>query len=141
MIKLPKIKIIYFAYLIILVLFTNQSHSREPINFIKDITTEASLILVKDIDKNKKIIKLRKLAEENVDIKGVGYYSLGKIRKSISKSQLNEYENLFKEYFLKSFSSRLSEYSDPKINVLSQEVLSDKYTIVSSRFGRYIRET
>lgn len=127
-----KFKIHYLFYILIFFLFVNTSHSREPINFIKDITSEASSILIKSKEKETKIKKLRELAEKNVDIKGVGYYSLGKIRKTLTNSQLEEYENLFKEYFLKSFSSRLSEYSDPKINVESQEVLSEKYTIVSS---------
>ena len=127
-----KLRIHYLFYFLIFFLFANISQSKEPIDFIKDITSEASSILVKSQDKDTKIIKLRKLAEENVDIKGVGFYSLGKIRKTLTESQLEIYENLFKEYFLKSFSSRLSEYSDPKINVLSQEILSKKYTIVSS---------
>ena len=132
MTKMPKFKINFFLYFLVLLFFTNITHSREPIDFIKDVTSEASLILVNNVSKDTKIKKLKKLAEENVDIKGVGYYSLGKIRKTLSKSQLAEYENLFREYFLKSFSSRLSEYSDPKINVLSQDKISEKYTIVSS---------
>ena len=127
-----KLRIHYLFYFLTFFLFASISQSKEPIDFIKDITSEASSILAKSQDKNAKIIKLRKLAEKNVDIRGVGFYSLGKIRKTLKESQLEEYENLFKEYFLKSFSSRLSEYSDPKINVLSQEILSKKYTIVSS---------
>tara|TARA_B100000579_G_scaffold200161_1_gene163639 strand:- start:27 stop:629 length:603 start_codon:yes stop_codon:yes gene_type:complete len=132
MTNMPKLNINFFLYFLVLLFFTNITHSREPIDFIKDVTSEASLILVNNISKDTKIKKLKELAEENVDIKGVGYYSLGKIRKTLSKSQLAEYENLFREYFLKSFSSRLSEYSDPKINVLSQDKVSEKYTIVSS---------
>ena len=132
MTNMPKFKINFFLYFLVLLFFTNITHSREPIDFIKDVTSEASLILVNNVSKDTKIKKLKKLAEENVDIKGVGYYSLGKIRKTLSKSQLAEYENLFREYFLKSFSSRLSEYSDPKIDVLSQDKVSEKYTIVSS---------
>ena len=132
MTNMHKLNINFFLYFLVLLFFTNITHSREPIDFIKDVTSEASLILVNNISKDTKIKKLKELAEENVDIKGVGYYSLGKIRKTLSKSQLAEYENLFREYFLKSFSSRLSEYSDPKINVLSQDKISEKYTIVSS---------
>ena len=132
MINTSKLKINYLLYFLIFLFFTNIAYSKEPIDFIKNITSEASLILVNNVDKDTKIKKLRKLAEENVDIKGVGYYSLGKIRKTLNESQLTEYNNLFKEYFLKSFSSRLSEYSDPKINVLSQKKVSEKYTIVSS---------
>ena len=132
MTNMHKLNINFFLYFLVLLFFTNTTHSREPIDFIKDVTSEASLILVNNVNKDTKIKKLKELAEENVDIKGVGYYSLGKIRKTLSKSQLAEYENLFREYFLKSFSSRLSEYSDPKINVLSQDKISEKYTIVSS---------
>ena len=100
--------------------------------FIKNVTQEASGILKNEIPKEQKIDKLKLLAEESVDIKGVGLYSLGKYRKLISSDKLNEYEILFKQYFLKSFSSRLSEYSDPKINVVSQEKINKNYTIVSS---------
>ena len=132
MINTSKLKINYLLYFLIFLFFTNITYSKEPIDFIKNITSEASLILVNNVDKDTKIKKLRKLAEENVDIKGVGYYSLGKTRKTLNDTQLAEYENLFREYFLKSFSSRLSEYSDPKINVLSQDKRSEKYTIVSS---------
>ena len=130
--KISKLITNYILCLFIFFLLNKASHAKEPIDFIRYITTEASSILANNIEKDKKIKELRELAEENVDIKGVGYYSLGKTRKTITKSQLIEYENLFKEYFLKSFSSRLSEYSDPKINVLSQKILSEKYTIVSS---------
>ena len=76
--------------------------------------------------------QLIELAKNNVDIKGIGKYTLGKHKKNISETQLQEYEKLFYQYFLKSFSSRLSEYSDPKINVLSQKYVNEKYTMVSS---------
>ena len=105
---------------------TSTSYSKDPLQFIKEVTGDASSILKNEISKEKKI------AEDSVDIKGVGLYSLGKYRKLISKEKLNEYEVLFKKYFLKSFSSRLSEYSDPKINVISQEIINENYTIVSS---------
>ena len=111
---------------------TSTSYSKDPLQFIKEVTGDASSILKNEISKEKKIEKLKNLAEESVDIKGVGLYSLGKYRKLISKEKLNEYEILFKKYFLKSFSSRLSEYSDPKINVISQEIINENYTIVSS---------
>ena len=127
------IKKLNFYLIFGLIFFSfNISQSKEPINFVEEVTSKASNVLMTSFDKEEKIKKLRKIAEENVDIRGVGFYSLGKHRKKINKSQLNEYHSLFKEYFLKSFSSRLSEYSDPKINVLSQEVLSEKYTMVSS---------
>ena len=76
--------------------------------------------------------KLINLAEKNVDIDGIGRYTLGKYRKTLNEDQIKEYENLFRKYFLKSFSSRLSEYTDPKINVISEEVINSKYTIVFS---------
>ena len=110
----------------------NISFSQTPENFIKDVTTKASEILKKNIDKSKKSEELIELAKKSVDIKGIGRYTLGRHKKSITNDQLIEYEILFNQYFLKSFSSRLSEYSDPKINVLNQKYLNDKYTMVSS---------
>ena len=133
MLSLKIIKKMNFFLIFGIIFFSfNISQSKEPINFVEEVTSKASNVLMTSLDKDSKIEKLRKIAEENVDIRGVGFYSLGKHRKKINKSQLNEYHSLFKEYFLKSFSSRLSEYTDPKINVLSQEILSPKYTIVSS---------
>ena len=117
---------------ILLILSCNSAISKEPVKFIQEITVQASQILKKNIDKSEKMNQLISLAESNVDIKGIGRYSLGKHRKGISEKQLEEYEKLFYNYFLKSFSSRLSEYSDPKINVLSQKYMNEKYTIVSS---------
>ncbi len=110
----------------------NISFSQTPENFIINVTTKASEILKKNIDKSQKSEELIELAKESVDIEGIGRYTLGKHKKSITNDQLTEYEILFKQYFLKSFSSRLSEYSDPKINVLNQKYLNDKYTMVSS---------
>ena len=119
--------------IVILLIFScNSAISKEPVKFIQEITLQASKILKKNIDKSEKMNQLISLAESNVDIKGIGRYSLGKHRKGISEKQLEEYEKLFYNYFLKSFSSRLSEYSDPKINVLSQKYMNEKYTIVSS---------
>ena len=126
---------LFVKTIIFFVLFlsiNSTSYSKDPLQFIKEVTGDASSILKNDISKEQKIEKLKNLAEESVDIKGVGLYSLGKYRKLISKEKLNEYEILFKKYFLKSFSSRLSEYSDPKINVISQEIINENYTIVSS---------
>ena len=110
----------------------NYASSQTPEKFILDITTRASNILKQNVDKNVKSEELIGLAKESVDIKGIGLYSLGKYKKNISSEQLVIYEELFRDYFLKSFSSRLSEYSDPKINVLSQRYINEKYTIVSS---------
>ena len=118
--------------ILFLVISNNSVFAQTPESFIKDITTKASSILKKDIDKKMKMDELISLAEKNVDIKGIGRYTLGKHKKTITADQLSKYEDLFREYFLKSFSSRLSEYSDPKINVLSQQFINEKYTIVSS---------
>ena len=100
--------------------------------FIEEITSEASAILASDTTKENKINNLKKIAENNVDINGIGMYTLGKHRKSISEDQKSIYNDLFKEYFLKSFSSRLVDYTDPEIKVLSEEKISDKYTMVKS---------
>ena len=121
-----------FALLINLIIFYYPANSQEPKLFIEMITKEASKILSSDISKFEKISGLKVIAKENVDINGIGLYTLGSHRKNLTDSKKKEYLDLFNKYFLKSFSSRLAEYSDPKINVLSQEKLSEKYTIVSS---------
>ena len=126
--KITKVIVTFIIFLF----FAQNSYAQTPKDFVIEITSSASKILIKNLDKNTKIQQLRNLAEKAVDIKGVGRYSLGKHRKNITDEQLTEYEKLFKEYFLKSFSSRLSEYTDPKINVIGQEILNEKYTMVSS---------
>ena len=118
--------------LIISILFFNTELLASSKEFISKLTTDASNVLASSDSKDQKMLKLKNLAEENVDINGIGMYTLGKYRKSLSENQINEYKSLFREYFLKSFSSRLSEYTDPKINVLSEEVINKKYTIVFS---------
>ena len=119
-------------FIFILFNFTNLSNAKEPIKFISEVTSSASSILKENIPKKEKEEKLIILAEDAVDIDGIGLYSLGKHRKTLDKERLSQYKKIFREYFLKSFSSRLSQYSDPKINVLSQNIVNDKYTIVSS---------
>ncbi len=106
--------------------------SKEPSKFIEELTSKASATLASDITKENKINNLKKIAEDNVDINGIGMYTLGKHRKSISEDQKSIYNDLFKKYFLKSFSSRLVDYTDPEIKVLSEEKISDKYTMVKS---------
>ena len=125
-------KINKLFFLLITILFINTELLANPKEFISKLTTDASRVLASNESKDQKMLKLRNLAEENVDINGIGMYSLGKYRKNLSENQVNEYKSLFREYFLKSFSSRLSEYTDPKINVLSEEVINKKYTIVFS---------
>ena len=110
----------------------NFSNAETPSEFINKITIEASSILARNDPKEKKIDKLKKIAENSVDIIGIGMYSLGSHRKRISYKDKDKYNTLFREYFLKSFSSRLVDYTDPKIEVLSEEKINDKYTIVNS---------
>ena len=130
--NLKKNFIKFFLILFILFTYTQKSFSIEPSQFIQSIVDEASKILVKDMPKEEKISKLMSIAKKTVDIKGIGLYSLGSHRKNLTDAQKEEYTNFLNKYFLKSFSSRLSEYTDPKIDVISQEKLNEKYTIVSS---------
>ncbi len=121
-----------FFFIIIFSTLITSSNSQEPIEFISEITSSASSILKENISVQEKADKLTILAEKTVDIDGIGLYSLGKHRKIINDELLAKYKIIFRKYFLKSFSSRLSQYSDPKIIVISQNVVSEKYTIVSS---------
>ena len=123
-----KFSLVFF----VLLLLSEKSFSIEPDKFIQSIADEASKILINNSSKEEKMEKLKAIALKSVDIKGIGLYSLGSHRKSLSDSQKEKYNELFKKYFLKSFSSRLSDYTDPKINVLSMEKINDKYTIVTS---------
>ena len=108
------------------------SYSSDPKQFIQEIVDEAKKVLVDSNTKEFKTKKLSEMALKTVDIKGVAYYSLGSYRKEFSDEQMKEYLPLFEKYFLKSFTSRLTDYSDPKIDVVSAEVLNPKYTIVKS---------
>ena len=123
-------------FIIIFFIFglTQQSfaYSSDPKQFIQEIVDEAKKVLVDSNTKEFKTKKLSEMALKTVDIKGVAYYSLGSYRKEFSDEQMKEYLVLFEKYFLKSFTSRLTDYSDPKIDVLSAEVLNPKYTIVKS---------
>ena len=111
--------------------FTN-SFSIEADVFVQSTVNRASDILSKNISKEEKITELKEIAKETVDIIGVGLYSLGSARKSLDENQKTKYLELFESYFLKSFSSRLSEYTNPEIEVQSKEVLNENYTIVNS---------
>ena len=127
------IKKVKYLFIFIFVLTSiTKSHSLEPNIFVQSTVNRASQILSDNISKESKIEELKKVALDTVDIRGIGFYTLGKFRKNLSDEQKQKYSELFKEYFLKSFSSRLAEYSNPKIDVQSQEKLSDTYTIVSS---------
>ena len=130
--NLRKYFIRFSLILIILSSFSEKSFSEDPREFVQLIADEASNVLTKKISKEEKMEELKSIATKSVDIKGIGLYTLGSHRKNLSDGQKEIYRDLFNKYFLKSFSSRLSDYTDPKINVISQEKLSEKYTIVSS---------
>ena len=125
--------LIKFSLILILFsTFVEKSFSLEPEKFVQSVVNEASLVLTKNFSKEQKIEKIRSKAKRSVDIKGIGFYTLGAHRKTLSDDQKKEYSKLFKGYFLKSFANRLSEYTDPKINVEGSKKLNEKYTIVSS---------
>ena len=126
-------KLFKLVLIIFLSSFLNTiSLAKDPQELITSIVNEASLILKSSDPVESKIIKLNDIAERNVDINGIGMYALGKHKKSMSEDEKIKYNKLFKSYFLKSFSSRLVDYTDPKINVVSQKKINTKYTIVTS---------
>ena len=128
-----KKKIAYFFLIIFLsFIFINNSIAIEPYLFVQETANKASEALNKRQSKEEKMGALKIIAKETVDIKGMGNYSLGAYRKTISDQQKDEYFEIFEQYFLISFSSRLAEYTDPKIRVDTQKKLNDKYTMVSS---------
>jgi len=121
--------------LIIIFLFNinfNIAYSISPDIFVQSTVNRASQILSENITKNEKISKLKIIAKETVDIKGVGLYSLGSARKNLDQIQKQKYSKLFEAYFLKSFSSRLAEYTNPEIEVNGKQFLNKNYTIVNS---------
>ena len=110
----------------------NIAHSISPDEFIQSTVNRASKVLSEDIPKFEKMEQLKIIAKNTVDIKGIGFYSLGNSRKNLNQSQIENYSNLFEEYFLKSFSSRLAEYTNPEIEVRDKKILNKNYTIVNS---------
>ena len=121
-------------FLVLLIYFLSLSslHSTEPDVFVQSTVNRASKILGENISKEKKIKELQIIAKETVDIAGLGFYTLGSIRKNLSPEKKAEYAKLFEKYFLKSFASRLAEYTNPEIDVFSKEILNENYTIVNS---------
>jgi len=115
-----------------LLLFNSNVQAKNPSELIAGIVDQASNILSSNLSDDEKITQLNDIAENNVDIKGIGFYTLGKFRKGISSEETDRYADLFRKYFLKSFSSRLVTYTDPKIDVISEKVVNEKYTIVNS---------
>ena len=121
-----------FILLLLLNLNYVYAQSVEPDVFVQSTVNRASEVLAKNISKEDKINEIKLIAKDTVDIRGIGFYTLGSFRKNLSENQKNEYLDLFEDYFLKSFSSRLSEYTNPKIEVQNKKVLSKNYTIVNS---------
>ena len=126
--KIKKFLLVFFFYTLAFV----NSYSIEPDIFVQSTVNRASDVLSKDISKAEKINELKVIAKETVDIEGVGFYSLGSARKNLDQNQKIKYSELFESYFLKSFSSRLAEYTNPEIEVQGKEVLNKNYTIVNS---------
>ena len=126
--KILKILLVIFS-----TFFLNSiTNAKEPSALINEIVDEAILILSSSDPVESKILKLNNIAEKSVDIDGIGMYTLGKHKKSITDDQKTKYKKLFRSYFLKSFSSRLVDYTNPRINVVSQKKINEKYTIVKS---------
>ena len=125
----------YKKFISILLIYLSSffnAHSMEPDIFVQSTVNRASKILSQDITKEQKMEKLKMIAEETVDIKGIGFYTLGAVRKNLNDTDKEKYSKLFKNYFLKSFSSRLAEYTNPEIDVQGKKVLNENYTIVNS---------
>jgi len=128
-IKMKKLFLIIFATVTLL---NSNVFALEPDVFVQSTVNRASKLLSENISKEQKINKLKLIAKDTVDIRGIGFYTLGSERKKLNKDELIKYSELFEEYFLKSFSSRLAEYTNPEIDVFAKEVLNKNYTIVNS---------
>ena len=122
----------YLFIILVYFLGINVVSATQPDIFVQSTVNRASKVLSENIPKENKISELKKIALETVDIQGIGFYTLGSIRKTINDNQKKEYIRLFNDYFLKSFSSRLAEYTNPEIDVFNKEVLNKNYTIVNS---------
>tara|TARA_B110001452_G_C15020171_1_gene356609 strand:- start:59 stop:667 length:609 start_codon:yes stop_codon:yes gene_type:complete len=127
-----KKNLIFLVFLTIYTFGIEKAYSIEADVFVQSTVNRASKVLNTSNSKEEKIKQLKVIAKETVDIRGIGSYTLGSFKKNINKEQIKEYEFLFEKYFLKSFSSRLAEYSNPEIEVKSKEVLNKNYTMVSS---------
>ena len=125
-------KLLPLFFVLISILNINHSYSIESDVFVQSTVNRASEVLSGKFSKKEKIDKLKEIASETVDIRGIGFYTLGAYRKNINENQIKQYETLFEQYFLKSFASRLAEYSNPEIEVVSKKKLNKNYTMVSS---------
>ena len=123
---------VLIIFLTVSLINLNFAYSISPDVFIQSTVNRASQVLSEKISKEEKIDKLKLIAKETVDIKGVGYYSLGSARKNLNSEERSIYSSLFENYFLKSFSSRLAEYTNPEIEVKNKKILNNNYTIVNS---------
>jgi phospholipid transport system substrate-binding protein len=112
--------------------FVSNAFSIDPEIFVQSTVNRASKLLSDNTSKDEKVKELKKIAKDTVDIKGIGFYTLGSVRKNLSERDIKQYSELFEEYFLKSFSSRLAEYTNPEIDVFAKEVINKNYTIVNS---------
>ena len=128
----PKKILTFLTFLVISFSSIVKVHSIEPDVFVQSTVNRAAKTLSGNLTKDERIEKLKEIAKDTVDINGIGFYTLGAYRKTISNDQIEQYKILFEQYFLKSFSSRLAEYSNPEIEVTSKKKLSENYTIVSS---------
>ena len=122
----------FTTFLIIIISSISKVYSVEADVFVQSTVNRAAKTLGGNFTKEERIEKLKEIASDTVDINGIGYYTLGAYRKKISDEQIKEYETLFRQYFLKSFSSRLAEYSNPEIEVISKKKINKNYTMVSS---------
>ena len=122
----------YLFVFLIYFLSIDVVYSIQPDVFVQSTVNRASKILSENISKEDKINELKKIAKETVDIRGIGFYTLGAYRKNLNENQKKKYTDIFEQYFLKSFSSRLAEYTNPEINVFGKEILNENYTIVKS---------
>ena len=126
-------KILAFTtFLIIFLLSISKVHSIEPDVFVQSTVNRASEALGGNYTKQEKIDKLKNIARETVDINGIGSYTLGKHRKNLTPEQKKIYEDLFSKYFLKTFASRLAEYTNPEVRVDTSDKLNKNYTMVHS---------
>ena len=130
--KKLKLNLVFITVLFFVSLYSNTIASTSS-NFIDDITNKASNILSSKDTREIKIQELVKIGENSVDIDGIGFYTLGKHRKNLNDDQKEEFKKIFREYFLKSFSTRLVEYKEAKIVVISEDIKNEKYTIVKSK--------
>ena len=122
----------FIFVILIYFFFVSNAFSIDPEIFVQSTVNRASKLLSDNTSKDEKVEELKKIAKDTVDIKGIGFYTLGPVRKSLSESDIKQYSELFEEYFLKSFSSRLAEYTNPEIDVFAKEEINKNYTIVNS---------